>query len=120
MNALSVYALQSHARISQDLMICVAPHLGHSGFKFVPANLPFDKSICDGKQHYANLLKEQNQYLANYKDFCIGEVSNEMLSSEFDRKTLRDNFESQGVVCNITQIIFTEVKGIWQVETTTK
>eukprot|EP00957_Ditylum_brightwellii_P201743 15327042-Ditylum_brightwellii.AAC.1 len=79
-SAISVYVLQSHTRILQDLMLCVALHVGHSGSKFIPANLPYEKSICDEKQHYANLLKEQNQYLANYKDFCIGRVSNEMLS----------------------------------------
>eukprot|EP00957_Ditylum_brightwellii_P126396 9635635-Ditylum_brightwellii.AAC.1 len=55
-NTLFMYVLRSHARISQDLMICVAQH------------------------HYANLLKEQNQYLAKYKDFCIHGVSDEMLS----------------------------------------
>eukprot|EP00957_Ditylum_brightwellii_P056872 4311568-Ditylum_brightwellii.AAC.1 len=65
-------------------MLQVAPHVGHSGFKFVPANLPYDKSIHNGKHHYANLLKEQNQYLANYKDFCIGGVSDEMLSRDFE------------------------------------
>eukprot|EP00957_Ditylum_brightwellii_P192108 14623975-Ditylum_brightwellii.AAC.1 len=39
-NALLVYVLRSHARISQDLMLCGTPYVGHSGFKFVPANLP--------------------------------------------------------------------------------
>eukprot|EP00957_Ditylum_brightwellii_P210580 15365133-Ditylum_brightwellii.AAC.1 len=119
-NALSVYVLRSHARILQDLMLCVALHVGQSGFKFIPANLPYDKSICDGKQRYANLLKEQNQYLANYKDVCIGGVTNEMLSREFKGKTLQDHLKLQDVVSNITQTVFTETKGIWQVETTRK
>eukprot|EP00957_Ditylum_brightwellii_P151120 11507001-Ditylum_brightwellii.AAC.1 len=83
-NALSVYELRSRARILQDLTLCVTLHVGHSGFKLVPTNLPCDKSIRDGKQHCANLLKEQNQYLANYKDFCIGGVSDEMLSRDFE------------------------------------
>eukprot|EP00957_Ditylum_brightwellii_P120715 9207424-Ditylum_brightwellii.AAC.1 len=74
-NALLVNALRSHVRSLQNLMLCVVPHIGHSRFKFVPANLPHDKSICDGKQHYTNLLKEQNQYLANHDNFCIGGVS---------------------------------------------
>eukprot|EP00957_Ditylum_brightwellii_P114778 8752539-Ditylum_brightwellii.AAC.1 len=119
-NALLVYALRSHARILQDLMLCIAPHVGHSGFKFVPANLPYDKSIHDGKQHYANLLKEQNQYLANYEDFHIGRVSNKMLSRDFKGKTLREHLELQGVVGNITHSVFNETKGFWQVETTKK
>eukprot|EP00957_Ditylum_brightwellii_P004504 342473-Ditylum_brightwellii.AAC.1 len=78
-------------------MRCITPHMGHSGFKFVPANLSYDTSIHDGKQHYANLLKEQNQYLANYEDFCIGGVSNKMLSKGFKGKTLQENLELQGV-----------------------
>eukprot|EP00957_Ditylum_brightwellii_P094124 7166289-Ditylum_brightwellii.AAC.1 len=111
-NSLSVYVLRSHARISQDLMLCVAPHVRHSGFKFVPAKLPYDKSINDEKQHYANLLKEQNQYFANYKDVCIGGVSNEMLSREIDRKTLCNHLELQGIVGDITHTVITETKGI--------
>eukprot|EP00957_Ditylum_brightwellii_P014900 1124000-Ditylum_brightwellii.AAC.1 len=87
------------------------------GFKFVPANLPYDKSIHDRKQHYTSLLKEPNQYLANYKDFCISGISNEMISREFDGKTLCDHLELQGVVGDITHTIFTETKGVWQVET---
>eukprot|EP00957_Ditylum_brightwellii_P024792 1873676-Ditylum_brightwellii.AAC.1 len=119
-NILSVYALRSHARILQDLMLHGALHVGHSAFKSVLANLPYDKSICDGKQHYVKLLKEQNQYLANYKDFCISGVNNEMLSREFDGKTLCDHCELQGIVGNITHTVFMEMKSIWQVEATTK
>eukprot|EP00957_Ditylum_brightwellii_P199889 15237911-Ditylum_brightwellii.AAC.2 len=33
-NALSINALRSHSKISQDLMLCVALHVGHSEFKF--------------------------------------------------------------------------------------
>eukprot|EP00957_Ditylum_brightwellii_P109365 8342921-Ditylum_brightwellii.AAC.1 len=87
-NTLSVYALRSHARILQDFMLCVTPHIRHSEFKFIPANLPYDKSIHDGKQHYANLLKAQNQYLANHNNFLIDGVSDEMLSREFEGETL--------------------------------
>eukprot|EP00957_Ditylum_brightwellii_P174338 13273154-Ditylum_brightwellii.AAC.1 len=72
------------------------------------------------KQHYVNLLKKQNQYLANYKECCIGGISNEKLSRDFDGKTLQDHLELQGVVGDITHMVFTETKGIWQVETTTK
>eukprot|EP00957_Ditylum_brightwellii_P139344 10620037-Ditylum_brightwellii.AAC.1 len=106
--------VKSHARISQDLMLCVVLHVGHSRLKFVPANLPYDKSIHDGKQHYANLLKAQNQYLANYKDFHIGGVSDKMLSIEFEGETLYDHLELQGIVGHITHTVFTETKGIWQ------
>eukprot|EP00957_Ditylum_brightwellii_P024135 1819844-Ditylum_brightwellii.AAC.1 len=119
-NTISVYVLRSHARISQDLMFCVVLDIGHSGFKFILAHLPYDKSIHDGKQHYANLLKEQNQYLTKYKDFCISGVSNKMLSREFEGETLQDHLELQGVVGNITHTVLTETKGIWQVETMKK
>eukprot|EP00957_Ditylum_brightwellii_P182926 13934115-Ditylum_brightwellii.AAC.1 len=90
---LSVYMLRFNVRITQELMLCVAPHVGHSSFKLVPASLTHDKSICNGKQHYANLLKEQNQYLVNYKDFCISGISKEMLSKDFDGKMLREHSE---------------------------
>eukprot|EP00957_Ditylum_brightwellii_P162373 12364135-Ditylum_brightwellii.AAC.1 len=36
--ALAVYALRLHAHITQDLMMRVAPHVDHSGFKFFPAS----------------------------------------------------------------------------------
>eukprot|EP00957_Ditylum_brightwellii_P024047 1813357-Ditylum_brightwellii.AAC.1 len=45
--ALSVYALQLHVHIAQDLMMRVAPHVDHRGLKFLPASLPYDKSIWD-------------------------------------------------------------------------
>eukprot|EP00957_Ditylum_brightwellii_P099608 7587398-Ditylum_brightwellii.AAC.1 len=67
-NALFVYTLKYHAKISQDLMLCIAPHIGHHGFKF-------------------------NQYLDSYEDFCIGVASNEMLSREFEEETLQDHLE---------------------------
>eukprot|EP00957_Ditylum_brightwellii_P212074 15366933-Ditylum_brightwellii.AAC.1 len=72
---LAVYALQLHACIAQDLMMRVVSHVNHSGFKFLPASLPYDKSIWDGKIQYAQLLKEQNQFLGNYEDFHIGGIS---------------------------------------------
>eukprot|EP00957_Ditylum_brightwellii_P159038 12104569-Ditylum_brightwellii.AAC.1 len=40
--------------------------------KFVPVPLATDKTIKNGKSHYANLLKEQNYYLDQYKCFQIG------------------------------------------------
>eukprot|EP00957_Ditylum_brightwellii_P204798 15340886-Ditylum_brightwellii.AAC.1 len=46
-SALAVYALQSHAHISQELMLQVAPHVDNYGFKFLPANLPYNKYIRD-------------------------------------------------------------------------
>eukprot|EP00957_Ditylum_brightwellii_P077129 5861584-Ditylum_brightwellii.AAC.1 len=36
-----------------ELMLCVAPHVNQHGFKFLPANLPYDKSNHNGKLHYA-------------------------------------------------------------------
>eukprot|EP00957_Ditylum_brightwellii_P080311 6108294-Ditylum_brightwellii.AAC.1 len=115
---LAVYLLQSHVRIAQDLMLWVAPYIAHNDIQFIPANLPHDKSIQDDKKLYAQLLKEQNQYLAKYDDFRIGGISDDMLSKEFDGKTLRGHLELPGVVGNITKTVFTTKKGIWQVETT--
>eukprot|EP00957_Ditylum_brightwellii_P054582 4135434-Ditylum_brightwellii.AAC.1 len=80
--ALAVYALQLHACIAQDLMMRVAPHVNHSGFKFLPSSLPYDKSIWDGKMQYAQLLKEQNQILGNCKDFRIGGISKDFIDTK--------------------------------------
>eukprot|EP00957_Ditylum_brightwellii_P082983 6308873-Ditylum_brightwellii.AAC.1 len=66
---LAVHTLRLHARIAQDLMMQVASHINHSGFKFLLSSLTYDQSIQDGKIQYAQLLKEQNQFLGSYKDF---------------------------------------------------
>eukprot|EP00957_Ditylum_brightwellii_P153453 11678909-Ditylum_brightwellii.AAC.1 len=100
--ALAVYALQLHVRIAQDLMMWVAPHVDHSGFKFLPASLPYDKSNQNGKLQYAQLLKEQNQFVVNYKDFCIGGISEDMMDTKFGKITLRHILELPGVVGDIT------------------
>eukprot|EP00957_Ditylum_brightwellii_P132134 10073684-Ditylum_brightwellii.AAC.1 len=115
---LVLYALRLHARIAQDLMMQVAPHVGHSGFKFLPASLPYDKSIQDGKVQYARLLKEQNQLLGNYKDSQIGGISEDLIGTKFGDNTLRNLLELSGVVGDITPTLFIKAKGIWQVETT--
>eukprot|EP00957_Ditylum_brightwellii_P116570 8891801-Ditylum_brightwellii.AAC.1 len=85
---LAVYVLRLHAHIAQDLMMRVAPHVDHSGFKFLLSSLPYDKSIWDGKLQYAQLLKEQNQFLVNYKDFHIGGISEDMIDTKFGESTL--------------------------------
>eukprot|EP00957_Ditylum_brightwellii_P062210 4721101-Ditylum_brightwellii.AAC.1 len=117
-SALAVYTLQLHAHISLELMLCVAPHVKHHGFKFLPANLPYDKSIRGRRQNYVQLLKEQNQYLSNYKDFRIGGIDKDLLEEKIDDSTLREKLELVGVVGDIMPTAFTKTKGIWQVETT--
>eukprot|EP00957_Ditylum_brightwellii_P171489 13054812-Ditylum_brightwellii.AAC.1 len=92
--ALAVYALQLHAHITQDLM------------------------MQDGKLQYAQLLKEQNQFLENHEDFCISGISEDMIDTKFRKNTLHDLLELPGVVGDITPTPFTKSKGIWQVETT--
>ena len=51
--------------LSLEDVVEMAKKIGgdNHGFKFLPANLPYDKSIRDGKQNYVQLLKEQNQHL---------------------------------------------------------
>eukprot|EP00957_Ditylum_brightwellii_P210468 15365003-Ditylum_brightwellii.AAC.1 len=85
----------------------------------------FPKSVKEVKDlldysHYANLLKEQNQYLANYNDFHIGGIRDKRLSKKFNGNTLREHLDLQGVIEDITQTVFTDSKGIWQVKTTKK
>eukprot|EP00957_Ditylum_brightwellii_P207387 15352769-Ditylum_brightwellii.AAC.1 len=55
MKVLAIYSLRSHSCIAQELMLRVALHVSHHGFKFLPANLPNDKSIRNGKLQYATL-----------------------------------------------------------------
>eukprot|EP00957_Ditylum_brightwellii_P040856 3092258-Ditylum_brightwellii.AAC.1 len=116
--ALAVYALQLHAGIAQDLIMRVVPHVDHRGFKFLLASLPYDKSIWDGKLQYAQLIKEQNQFLVNYKNFCIGGISEDMMDTTLGESTLQELLELPQVVGDITLAPFTKSKGIWQVETT--
>eukprot|EP00957_Ditylum_brightwellii_P027466 2076335-Ditylum_brightwellii.AAC.1 len=99
-------------------MMRVALHVNYHGFKFILANLPYNKSIQDGKQQYAQLIKEQNQYLTNYEDFQIRDISEDMVEDKFGDNILCDLLELPGVVGNVTLTPFTKSKGIWQVETT--
>eukprot|EP00957_Ditylum_brightwellii_P135274 10314766-Ditylum_brightwellii.AAC.1 len=99
--ALAVYSLRSHSCIAQKLMLRVVPHVNHCGFIFLPANLPYDKSIRNGKLQYATLLKEQNQYLSKYEDFRVGGITEEILDTEFDGVTLREKLELPGIVGDI-------------------
>eukprot|EP00957_Ditylum_brightwellii_P050561 3834183-Ditylum_brightwellii.AAC.1 len=117
-DALAVYALQSHAHISYDFMLHIAPHIDQHGFKFLPANLPYGKSIRDGCQNYAQLLKEKNQYLSKYEDFHIGGISEDIIDTKFDNVTLQEKLELAGVAGDINPTVFTKSKGIWQVKTT--
>eukprot|EP00957_Ditylum_brightwellii_P049334 3743253-Ditylum_brightwellii.AAC.1 len=99
-------------------MLRIAPHVDNHRFKFLLANLPYDKSIRDGKQNYLQLLKEQNQYLSNYEDFRIGGVNEDLLDEKIDDSTLLEKPELVGVIGDIMPTVFTKTKGIWQVETT--
>eukprot|EP00957_Ditylum_brightwellii_P045456 3446002-Ditylum_brightwellii.AAC.1 len=99
-------------------MMQLAPHVDHSGFKFLLASLLYEKSIRDGKIQYAQLLKEQNHFLGNYKDFRIGGISKDLIDTKFGDNTLRNLLELSGVVGDIIPTLFTKTKSIWQVETT--
>eukprot|EP00957_Ditylum_brightwellii_P189923 14458901-Ditylum_brightwellii.AAC.1 len=91
-------------------MIWVAPHINHSGFKFLPSSLPNGKSMRDGKKQYTKLLKEQNQFLGNYEGFRIGGISEDMIDTKFGESTLRDLLELPGVVGDITPTSFIKTK----------
>eukprot|EP00957_Ditylum_brightwellii_P031693 2403757-Ditylum_brightwellii.AAC.1 len=58
-----------------------------SSIIILPANLQYDKSIRDGRQNYTQLLKEQNHYLSNYKDFRIGGIDKDLLDGKIDEST---------------------------------
>ena len=99
-------------------MLRVAPHVANNGFAFIPADLSYNKLTRDGKKNYSKLLKELNQYLVYYKDVGIGGLNESMLSTEINNKTLFKHLVLSGVVSDIIQTVFTEAKGIRQVETT--
>eukprot|EP00957_Ditylum_brightwellii_P031822 2413058-Ditylum_brightwellii.AAC.1 len=99
-------------------MLQVALYVDNHGFKLLPASLLYDKSIRDGKQNYAQLLKEQNQYLSKCEDFCIGGIDEGLLNTKFNNSTLCEKLKLAGVMGDITPTVFTKTKGIWQVETT--
>eukprot|EP00957_Ditylum_brightwellii_P176742 13462039-Ditylum_brightwellii.AAC.1 len=111
-SALAVNVLRSHASILQELMLQVAPHVDNHRFKFLRVNLPYDKSIRDGKQNYAQLLTEQNQYLSNYKDFRIGGIDKDLLDEKIDDSALHEKLELAGVIGDIAPTVFTKTKGI--------
>eukprot|EP00957_Ditylum_brightwellii_P061602 4674490-Ditylum_brightwellii.AAC.1 len=110
--ALAVYSLWSHFCISQDLILYLALHKDNHGFNFVLANLPYDKSICDDKCHYAQLLKEHILYLSKYDDFRVGGINKELLDMELDGQILRNMLELTGTIKYITPLVFSEQKGI--------
>eukprot|EP00957_Ditylum_brightwellii_P176552 13446018-Ditylum_brightwellii.AAC.1 len=60
--------------------------------------------------HQAHLLKEQNQFLGNYKDFRISRISEDMIDTKFGESTSRDLLELPGVVGDITPTPFTKTK----------
>eukprot|EP00957_Ditylum_brightwellii_P143416 10926028-Ditylum_brightwellii.AAC.1 len=93
-------------------MMWVVPCIDHSGFKFLLASLPYDKSTQDSKLQYDQLLKEQNQFLANYEDFCIGGISEDMMDTKFGKSTLRNLLELPEVLGDITPAPLTKSKGI--------
>eukprot|EP00957_Ditylum_brightwellii_P204953 15341534-Ditylum_brightwellii.AAC.1 len=76
---LAIHILKSYVMMLHDLMLQVVPYVENKGVKFVPANLPHDKLIQNGKHIYANLLKEQNLFPTNYDDVGIGGVSEHFL-----------------------------------------
>eukprot|EP00957_Ditylum_brightwellii_P206742 15349776-Ditylum_brightwellii.AAC.1 len=108
----AVYVLRSNARILQDLMCQVAPHVTNHDFNCIPINLLYNKLIRHGKKNYENVLKEQNKYLTNYEGFRISGLSESMLSTEIKRKILQEHLELSSIVSDITQTIFIKAKDI--------
>jgi hypothetical protein len=108
--ALAVYSLWLHLRISQDLILCLAQHKNDHSFKFVLTNLPYDKSICEGRHHYAQLLKKQNQYLSKYDNFKVGNISKDLVDMELGGQTLRDKLELSGVIKNLRKKAYGKLK----------
>eukprot|EP00957_Ditylum_brightwellii_P169141 12874256-Ditylum_brightwellii.AAC.1 len=64
-----VYAHMSHVKLSSNIMEFIAPTSAvsiQSNIKFIPAHIPYDKSLPNVGKSYTGLLHEQNLYLEHY------------------------------------------------------
>eukprot|EP00957_Ditylum_brightwellii_P050318 3815963-Ditylum_brightwellii.AAC.1 len=80
----------SHAKLSCNLMEFIAPTLSDllkSDIKFIPAHMPYDKSLPNTATKYAVLLCKQNLYLERYDDLKIGGLHKAALDYKMDDGT---------------------------------
>eukprot|EP00957_Ditylum_brightwellii_P134819 10279035-Ditylum_brightwellii.AAC.1 len=121
MDAIGVYACQQFASLSLELLHETASMIAtKSKMKFVSLELKFGYMIKNNVEHYKMLVREQNAYLTNYADFCVGCISKEMLKVSVSSKTVKDNMLMLPYIVNIHSSIYTATKGIWTIEMTQK
>eukprot|EP00957_Ditylum_brightwellii_P114664 8744369-Ditylum_brightwellii.AAC.1 len=85
--AIAIYARKSHAELSSNLMEYITSTSSDSlksNIKFIPSNVPYNKSLPNATAKYADLLREQNLYLERYDDFKIGGVHKLTLDFELE------------------------------------
>eukprot|EP00957_Ditylum_brightwellii_P182267 13886017-Ditylum_brightwellii.AAC.1 len=91
-NAIGVYVCQQFATLSLEVLHETASMIvTKSKVKFVPLGLKFDYMIKNSIEHYKMLIREQNAYLTNYADFCVGRISAEMLEMITSDETVKEN-----------------------------
>eukprot|EP00957_Ditylum_brightwellii_P165867 12628376-Ditylum_brightwellii.AAC.1 len=118
-SALAIFAWGPYAKLSGELMEDVAEIIGNNNkIKFILLSLKCDQTIKDNKNHYSNLLREQNAYLVNYVDFCIRGLTEEVLSVEISGKTVHKNILESPYVVDMHEMTYIDDKGIWTIETT--
>eukprot|EP00957_Ditylum_brightwellii_P092916 7074873-Ditylum_brightwellii.AAC.1 len=121
MDTIGVYTHQQFASLSLELLHETALMIAtKSKVKFVPLQLKFDYMIKNNVEHYKMLICEQNAYLTNYADFCIGGISKEMLEVSISGKMVKDNMLMSPYIANMNPSIDTATKGIWTIEMTQK
>eukprot|EP00957_Ditylum_brightwellii_P028583 2159937-Ditylum_brightwellii.AAC.1 len=88
-DAIGIYVCQQFATLSLELLHKTAMMIAtKSKIKFVPLELKFDYMIKNNVEHYKTLVREQNAYLTNCADFCVGGISEEILEVIVSDKTV--------------------------------
>eukprot|EP00957_Ditylum_brightwellii_P048332 3668086-Ditylum_brightwellii.AAC.1 len=118
-DAFAVYVRHQFSNLSLALLQEIAPLISSKyEAKFVLISLKFNTMIKDNVMHYANLIKEENAYLGNYADFKIGQITEEMLSHDVSRKSVKENTLVSPFIIDLHQTTFTNKKFIWIIKMT--
>eukprot|EP00957_Ditylum_brightwellii_P046483 3527636-Ditylum_brightwellii.AAC.1 len=102
MDTLSVYARLNFANLELDLLQDISSIITTKNIvKFIPTSLKYEQMIKDNTGHYKTLLRQQNVYLVNYADFCVGGLSETMLDCKISGTTAKDNIMTSPYIINI-------------------
>eukprot|EP00957_Ditylum_brightwellii_P175592 13369370-Ditylum_brightwellii.AAC.1 len=102
---MAVCAYWSHVKLSSNLMEFITPMPTvsfKSNIKFRPAGMLYEKSRPNASSMFADLLHEQNIYLEEYGDFCLGDLHKAVLNFELnDGSTLWSSMHDEASIVDI-------------------